>query len=83
MAVKFAIQSNPCRNTYGLLRRNDVAIPNTPTDTLDAETDSGVPEEDAESDTDCPVCRHTLIPWGKRLQCECCDYYEILRNDYD
>ena len=63
-----------------------MAFSNTPesSDALDCETDQGLREKDDEENTDCPVCGHSLIPWGKyKLRCECCDHYELLEINHD
>ena len=60
-----------------------MALSNTPEpiDTLDTETDSGVPEETVEPGSDCPVCFQGVMKvfrGGLALHCFDCEHHVYL-----
>lgn len=57
-----------------------MALSNTPepADTLDCETDQGVPEKTIARGSDCPVCYYGILKfayYGRRLRCPDCDFF--------
>ena len=64
-----------------------MAVPNStkPADTLDTETDLGVPEEAIKEGSECPLCVNGSMSFaffGRYLRCCECDYQIEMEIDY-